>query len=78
MAYYDALAQKLAEDVLAAQRALNDDQLVKDIAETIEATSSTLHEAFMTAVRVYAAEERARLQLEQRLKAGGFTLKPPR
>ena len=74
MAYYDDLANKLALDVLEAQKATDDHQLVKDIAETLEATSSTMHEAFMTAVRVYAAEERAREQLGQRLRAAGYEL----
>lgn len=75
MTYYDDLAEKLALDVLKAQKAMDDDQLISDIAETLEATSSTMHEAFMTAVRVYNAEERARIQLNQRLKAAGFELR---
>lgn len=75
MAYYDDIAEKLALDVLKAKDAMDDDQLVQDIAETLEGTSSTMHEAFMTAVRVYAAEERARAQLTARLKAAGFELK---
>ncbi len=77
MAYYDDLAQKLALDVLKAQKAMDDDQLVQDIANTLEATSSTMHEAFTTAVRVYTAEKRARIQLTQKLKAAGYTLKSP-
>lgn len=75
MAYYDDLANRLAQDVLKAQKATDDDQLIKDIATTLEATSSTMHEAFMTAVRVYAAEERARVQLNERLRAAGYELK---
>ena len=75
MAYYDDLAQKLALDVMQAQKAMDDDQLIQDIANTLEATSSTMHEAFTTAVRVYTAEKRARLQLTQKLKAAGFELK---
>ncbi|MEQ9693272.1 hypothetical protein [Shimia sp. SDUM112013] len=75
MAYYDDLANKLALDVIEAQKAMDDDQLIQDIAKTLEATSSTMHEAFMTAVRVYMAEERARAQLTARLKAKGFALR---
>ncbi len=75
MAYYDDIANRLALDVLEAQKATGDLQLVQDITNTIEATSSTLHEAFMTAVRVHSAEERARKQLEERLRAKGFELK---
>ncbi len=75
MAYYDDIAQKLALDVLKAKEAMEDDQLIQDIAETLEGTSSTMHEAFMTAIRVYAADERARAQLTARLKAAGYALK---
>lgn len=75
MAYYDDLANRLAQDVLKAQKVTDDDQLIQDIANTLEATSSTMHEAFMTAVRVYAAEERARIQLKERLRAAGYELK---
>lgn len=75
MAYYDDIANRLALDVIEAQKATDDPQLVQDIAKTLEATSSTLHEAFMTAVRVYTAEERARALLTTRLKAKGFELK---
>ena len=75
MAYYDEIANRLARDVLEAQKVIDDHLLVKNIADTLEETSSTLHEAFNTAVRVYAAEERARALLEQKLKAKGFALK---
>ena len=75
MAYYDDIANRLARDVLEAVKVTDDHELIKDIADTLEATSSTLHEAFATAVRVYAAEERAREQLELRLKAKGFEIK---
>ena len=75
MAYYEDMAQKLALDVMKAQEATGDDQLVIDITETLEGTSSTLHEAFVTAVRVYLADERARAQLTARLKTAGFEMK---
>ena len=75
MAYYEDIAQKLAQDVIKAQVAMDDDQLIADITETLEGTSSTLHEAFVTALRVYLAEERARVQLTARLKAAGFEMK---
>ncbi|MDO6478128.1 hypothetical protein [Shimia thalassica] len=75
MAYFDELADKLARDVIEVQKALDDDQLIQDIAATLEASSSTMHEAFMTAVRVHISEERARAQLDARLKAKGFALR---
>ncbi|GAA6165256.1 hypothetical protein NBRC116590_29600 [Pelagimonas sp. KU-00592-HH] len=74
MAYYDDLANKLALQVIEAERATGDDMLVQDIAKVLQATSSTMHEAFMTAVRVYAANDRARELLAARLKAKGFEL----
>ncbi|WP_299356706.1 hypothetical protein [uncultured Shimia sp.] len=75
MAYYDDIANKLALDALKAQKLLDDHQLIQDMSDTLEATSSTLHEAFMTAVRVHTAEERGRAQLAERLKAAGYELK---
>lgn len=75
MGFYDELANKLALDVIEAEKALDDDTLVQEIAEVLEATSSTMHQAFSTAVRVYAAEGRARAQLNARLKAAGFEFK---
>lgn len=68
MNYVDSLAEKLARDVLKAQQESGDMNMVQDIANVIEASSSKLHEAFMTAVRVYEAESRARQVLHQKLK----------
>jgi hypothetical protein len=65
MSYVENLGEKLARDVLKARDETGNLNLVQDIAKVIEASSSTLHEAFMTAVRVYDAEERARSVLAQ-------------
>ncbi|MGR3839649.1 MAG: hypothetical protein ACU0A2_14985 [Cognatishimia sp.] len=65
MSYVENLGEKLARDVLKAREETGNLNLVQDIAKVIEASSSTLHEAFMTAVRVYDAEERARSVLAQ-------------
>ena len=67
MSYVDNLGEKLARDVLNAQKETGDHNMVQDIAKVIEASSSTLHEAFMTAVRVYDAEARARQVLAQKI-----------
>ncbi|MGH1465523.1 MAG: hypothetical protein ACRBBQ_09215 [Cognatishimia sp.] len=69
MSYVENLGEKLAKDVLAVQKETNNLNLVQEIAAVLEASSSTLHEAFMTAVRVYDAEVRARELLETKLDA---------
>jgi hypothetical protein len=69
MSYVENLGEKLARDVLAAQQELNNPNLVQEIAKVLEASSSTLHEAFMTAVRVYDANDRAHGVLQMHLKA---------
>ncbi len=69
MSYVENLGEKLAKDVLAVQKETNNLNLVQESAAVLEASSSTLHEAFMTAVRGYAAEVRARELLETKLDA---------
>ncbi|SEO46173.1 hypothetical protein SAMN04490248_105168 [Salinihabitans flavidus] len=71
---FEELAERLALDVLAAREELGTDQLVQEIADVLEASSSTMHEAFMTAVRVHTAEARARGVLNAKLKAAGKSL----
>ena len=65
MSYVENLGEKLARDVLKAQKETGDLNMVQTIGQVLEASSSTLHEAYMTAVRVYDAEERARSVLAQ-------------
>ena len=72
MSYVEDLGEKLARDVLKAQRETGNPSLVQEIGAVIEASSSTLHEAFMTAVRVYDAEDRARAALTTYLKSRGM------
>lgn len=69
MSYVENLGEKLARDVLEVQAETNDLNIVQDIAKVLEASSSTLHEAFMTAVRVYDAEKRARELLGAKVNA---------
>ena len=73
MSYVENLGEKLARDVLKAQKETGDLNMVQNIGQVLEASSSTLHEAFMTAVRVYDAEERARKTLAQLVRS-----QPPR
>lgn len=70
MSYIDEVGEKLAREVLAARDELDNPNIVNEIAEVIEASSSKLHEAFMTAVRVYDADVRARKLLAVKLQAG--------
>lgn len=69
MSYVENLGEKLARDVLEIQNETNDLNLIQEVSKVLEASSSTLHEAFMTAVRVYDAEKRARQLLETKLQA---------
>lgn len=69
MSYIDSLAEKLAQDVLLVQKETDDITLVQEIAKVLEASSSKMHEAFMTAVRVYDSENRARKLLHAKIAA---------
>jgi len=69
MDYVDSLAEKLARDVLLVQKETGDLNLVQEIGHVLEASSSKMHEAFMTAVRVYDSETRARQLLDQKIAA---------
>ena len=69
MDYIDSLAEKLARDVLLVQKETNDLNLVQEIGAVLEASSSKMHEAFMTAVRVYDSEVRARQLLDAKIAA---------
>ncbi|MEQ3626305.1 MAG: hypothetical protein ABNH26_13885 [Celeribacter sp.] len=57
------IADRLAQDVLAAEPRANRDDLVDDIAKSVGATSTTLQEAFLTQIRVRRAEARGRMLL---------------
>ena len=69
MSYYADLVDKLAVDVLQAAEELDDERLTETIAQTIGASSPTTEELFRTAVRVRAAEARARRLLADKLAA---------
>lgn len=64
----EALAEQLADDVLAAVAETGDDNLVIEVNKILEAASTTMQEAYMTAIRVRRAEAKARQFLEARLK----------
>jgi hypothetical protein len=63
----EQLADRLAQDVIAAAEALDDDRLFEEIARTLGNSSPTTEELFRTFVRVRMAEKRARRLLEQKI-----------
>ena len=67
MGITEDLADKLAQDVIAAMEKLGDDRLPDEVADVVGATSPTTEEAFRTAVRVRIAEQRARKFLASKL-----------
>ena len=71
MSVLEDLADGLARDALALERD-EDDKLVDKIAIAIGASSQTLEEAYLTAIRVRRAERRARAMiLERQSKTDG-------
>lgn len=58
------VADKLAQEVLEVERETGDEDLVEAVKKAIGASSTTLEEAYMTAVRVRRAEARARTLLD--------------
>jgi hypothetical protein len=61
------LADKLADDVLAAETELDDDRFYEKMAQVLMAASPTFQEAYITSIRVRLAERRGRAFLERAL-----------
>lgn len=68
------LADDLAQDVIEAAEAMGDDTLIDQINKMLEASSSTMQEAYMSSVRARIAETRARNFLEGRLRKAAADL----
>ena len=64
-----AMANKLAEDCLKVQTEVGDDRLFMALGDVLGASSQTLEEAFLTAVRTRMANDKAKQFLVQKLKA---------
>ena len=64
--YVDKVANELADLALADQKATGDIGIVDMIGDVLGASSQTLQETYLTAVRVRRAEERARAILAER------------
>ncbi|WP_309472526.1 MULTISPECIES: hypothetical protein [Rhodobacterales] len=65
--YLDQVADELADLALADQAASGDIGITETIGNLLGASSQTLQEAFLTAVRVRRAEARARALLAERV-----------
>ena len=63
------MANRLAEECLAVQKEVGDDRLFMKVGEVLGASSQTLEEAFLTAIRTRMAEIQGRSFLAQQLKA---------
>ena len=68
--YVDKVAGELADLALADQAASGDIAIVDQIGEMLGASSQTLQETYLTAVRVRRAEARARALLAERAARG--------
>ncbi|MCR8827180.1 hypothetical protein [Pseudosulfitobacter koreensis] len=62
------MANKLAEECIAVQRKIGDDRLFMKLGEVLGASSQTLEEAFLTAIRTRMAEQQGRAFLVKKLK----------
>ena len=67
MGVVDDLADGLAKDAIAVANAIGGDDVIYETAKILEATSATMHESYMTSVRVRLAERRAREFLAEKL-----------
>ncbi|MFZ1470861.1 MAG: hypothetical protein WAT09_18065 [Paracoccaceae bacterium] len=69
MSFIQELADKLAKDVIDSQEELQDDRFYEQVGRVLVAASPTLHEAFMTSVRIRLAERRGRIFWEKAVAA---------
>ena len=62
------MANQLAEECLAAQKETGEDRLFMEVGKVLGASSQTLEEAFLTAVRTRMANDQGRAFLAKKLK----------
>ncbi len=62
------MANKLAEECLAVQKETGEDRLFMEVGDVLGASSQTLEEAFLTAIRTRMAEQKGRTFLANKLK----------
>lgn len=77
MGIVEDVADELALESLKIINATDDDAFVQRVADTIGGSSQTMEEAYLTAVRVRRAEQRARELLGQLKDELARTLPPP-
>lgn len=78
MGIVEDVADELALESLKIINATGDDAFVQRIADTIGGSSQTMEEAYLTAVRVRRAEQRAREMLKTIKDEMARTLEPPK
>ncbi|WP_333818398.1 hypothetical protein [Tabrizicola sp.] len=69
MSVLQDMADRLADDVLAAEAELGDDRFYEKVAQVLMAASPTFQEAYITSIRVRLAERRGRDFLQRALAA---------
>lgn len=77
MGIVEDVADELALESLKIINATGDDAFVQRVADTIGGSSQTMEEAYLTAVRVRRAEQRAREMIKQIKEEMSRTLPPP-
>ena len=65
MSRIEDIADRLAVEALDLEERLDDDGIVRRVAEAIAGSSPTMEETFLTAVRIRRGERRARDLLER-------------
>jgi len=68
MDFLEQVADGLAQEVLEAERLTGNEDLVNEVKIAIGSSSTTLEEAFLTAIRIRRAEARGREHLKQLVK----------
>jgi hypothetical protein len=63
------MANKLAEECLKVQAETGEDRLFMEVGDVLGASSQTLEEAFLTAIRTRMAELKGRAFLADRLRS---------
>jgi len=70
------MANKLAEECIAVQKEVGNDRLFMEVGQVLGASSQTLEEAFLTAVRTRMAEKQGRQFLAEKLEGHRAAVKP--
>lgn len=63
MSFTEEIGNALARDALEAAQRSGDETIIEEIAKALAASSQTAEEAYLTAIRVFRAEARARAML---------------